>query len=139
MLLFLLVVLRIAGLVRQVEEQAAQLAALAQRDGLTGMPNRRAWEGELPSHARQSTSYTNSRLARRHCRVPPVPCRSMKIGSLRVTVWSMPIVCGIASVFQSRSKVLSSWIRLLPAGRWTERAPRRRAGLSRQHAGELRS
>jgi len=51
MLLFLLMVLRIAGLVRQVEEQAAQLAALARRDGLTGMPNRRAWEGELPSHA----------------------------------------------------------------------------------------
>jgi len=48
MLLFLLVVLRIVGLVRQVEEQAEQLAQLAQHDGLTGIPNRRAWDGELP-------------------------------------------------------------------------------------------
>src|SRR6266545_7486033 len=48
MLLFLLVVLRIVGLVRQVEEQAEQLAALARHDGLTGMPNRRTWDGELP-------------------------------------------------------------------------------------------
>jgi diguanylate cyclase (GGDEF)-like protein len=48
MLLFLLVVLRIAGLVRQVEEQAEQLAALARHDALTGMPNRRAWDAELP-------------------------------------------------------------------------------------------
>ena len=48
MLLFLLVVRRIVGLVRQVEDQAAQLAALASHDGLTGMPNRRTWEGELP-------------------------------------------------------------------------------------------
>jgi diguanylate cyclase (GGDEF)-like protein len=29
-------------------DQAAQLAALASHDGLTGMPNRRTWEGELP-------------------------------------------------------------------------------------------
>jgi hypothetical protein len=48
MLLFLLVVLRIVGLVRQVEDQAAQLAALARHDGLTGIPNRRAWDGEMP-------------------------------------------------------------------------------------------
>jgi diguanylate cyclase (GGDEF)-like protein len=48
MLLFLLVVLRIVGLVRQVEEQAEQLASLAQHDALTGIPNRRAWDGELP-------------------------------------------------------------------------------------------
>jgi diguanylate cyclase (GGDEF)-like protein len=48
MLLFLLVVLHIVGLVRQVEDQAAQLAALARHDGLTGMPNRRAWDSELP-------------------------------------------------------------------------------------------
>jgi diguanylate cyclase (GGDEF)-like protein len=47
MLLFLLVVLRIVGLVRQVEEQAEQLAALARHDGLTGMPNRRTWDSEL--------------------------------------------------------------------------------------------
>jgi diguanylate cyclase (GGDEF)-like protein len=48
MLLFLLVVLRIVGLVRQVEDQAEQLAALARDDGLTGIPNRRTWDGELP-------------------------------------------------------------------------------------------
>jgi diguanylate cyclase (GGDEF)-like protein len=48
MLLFLLVVLRIVGLVRQVEEQSEQLAALARHDGLTGIPNRRTWDGELP-------------------------------------------------------------------------------------------
>jgi diguanylate cyclase (GGDEF)-like protein len=46
--LFLLVVLRMAGLVAQVQDQAAQLAALAHNDGLTGIPNRRAWELELP-------------------------------------------------------------------------------------------
>jgi diguanylate cyclase (GGDEF)-like protein len=47
MLLFLLVLLRVVGLVRQVEDQAAQLAALARHDGLTGIPNRRTWDGEL--------------------------------------------------------------------------------------------
>jgi len=46
--LFLLVVLRMAGLVRRVEEQAVELAVLAQRDGLTGIPNRRTWDSELP-------------------------------------------------------------------------------------------
>ena len=46
--LFLLVVLRMAGLVAKVQDQAAQLAALAHNDGLTGIPNRRAWELELP-------------------------------------------------------------------------------------------
>jgi diguanylate cyclase (GGDEF)-like protein len=43
-----LVVLRMAGLVAQVQDQAAQLAALAHNDGLTGIPNRRADELELP-------------------------------------------------------------------------------------------
>jgi diguanylate cyclase (GGDEF)-like protein len=46
--LFLLVVLRMAGLVAQVQDQATQLAALANNDALTGIPNRRAWELELP-------------------------------------------------------------------------------------------
>jgi diguanylate cyclase (GGDEF)-like protein len=46
--LFLLVVLRMAGLVAQVQGQATQLAALAHNDALTGIPNRRAWELELP-------------------------------------------------------------------------------------------
>jgi diguanylate cyclase len=47
--LFLLVVLRMAGLVRQVEAQSAQLTDLARLDGLTGIPNRRAWDSELPA------------------------------------------------------------------------------------------
>jgi diguanylate cyclase (GGDEF)-like protein len=47
-MLFLLVVFRMAGLVRQVEEQATQLASLARRDGLTGVLNRRCWDDELP-------------------------------------------------------------------------------------------
>ncbi|NJC72343.1 GGDEF domain-containing protein, partial [Planosporangium thailandense] len=46
--LFLLVVARISGLVSRVQDQATQLAALAHNDGLTGVPNRRAWELELP-------------------------------------------------------------------------------------------
>jgi diguanylate cyclase (GGDEF)-like protein len=46
--LFLLVVLPMAGLVAKVQDQAAQLAALAHNDGLTGIPNRRAWDLELP-------------------------------------------------------------------------------------------
>jgi diguanylate cyclase (GGDEF)-like protein len=46
--LFLLVVARMAGLIRQVELQAAQLATLAQHDALTGAANRRAWDRTLP-------------------------------------------------------------------------------------------
>ncbi|NJC74333.1 GGDEF domain-containing protein, partial [Planosporangium thailandense] len=46
--LFLLVVARVSGLVSQVQDQSAQLSALAHHDGLTGVPNRRAWELELP-------------------------------------------------------------------------------------------
>lgn len=45
--LSLLVVVRIAVLVRVVEEQAVQLSALARSDGLTGAPNRRSWDHEL--------------------------------------------------------------------------------------------
>ena len=47
-MLFLLVVARISGLVSHVQDQANQLAALAHNDGLTGVPNRRAWDLELP-------------------------------------------------------------------------------------------
>jgi diguanylate cyclase (GGDEF)-like protein len=47
--LFLLVVTRMAQLVRQVERQAGQLRALAREDALTGLPNRRAWSDELPA------------------------------------------------------------------------------------------
>jgi diguanylate cyclase (GGDEF)-like protein len=45
--LFLLVLARMSGLVSQVQDQATQLAALAHADGLTGIPNRRAWDLEL--------------------------------------------------------------------------------------------
>jgi diguanylate cyclase (GGDEF)-like protein len=47
--LFLLVVTRMAQLLRQVERQALQLRELARVDELTGLPNRRAWTVELPS------------------------------------------------------------------------------------------
>jgi diguanylate cyclase (GGDEF)-like protein len=46
--LFLLVVARMAGLIRQVEQQAAQLERLAEHDPLTGAANRRAWDRTLP-------------------------------------------------------------------------------------------
>jgi diguanylate cyclase (GGDEF)-like protein len=45
-----LVLARIAGLVTQVQDQAAQLDALAHNDALTGVPNRRAWDLELARH-----------------------------------------------------------------------------------------
>ena len=47
--LFLLVVTRMAQLLRQVEGQAGQLRKLARVDELTGLPNRRAWSVELPA------------------------------------------------------------------------------------------
>jgi diguanylate cyclase (GGDEF)-like protein len=45
--LFLLVVTRMAQLVRHVEAQAAQLRDLATIDELTGLPNRRGWTAAL--------------------------------------------------------------------------------------------
>jgi len=45
--LFALVVLRMAGLMRQVEAQACELARIARTDALTGVPNRRAWDEQL--------------------------------------------------------------------------------------------
>jgi diguanylate cyclase (GGDEF)-like protein len=54
--LFLLVVTRMAQLLREVERQARQLGELSRRDDLTGLPNRRAWNDELPralEHARR--------------------------------------------------------------------------------------
>jgi diguanylate cyclase (GGDEF)-like protein len=42
-----LVVLRLWDLVKDLQLKAAQLAALADRDGLTGVANRRAWDQEL--------------------------------------------------------------------------------------------
>jgi diguanylate cyclase (GGDEF)-like protein len=46
-LLFLLVLARLLGLLRRVEEQAAAVALLATSDPLTGLPNRRYWETEI--------------------------------------------------------------------------------------------
>ncbi|MFI5891398.1 GGDEF domain-containing protein [Actinoplanes sp. NPDC051513] len=46
--LFLLVVLRMAQLVREIERRAAQVRDLARRDELTGLPNRRVWNEDLP-------------------------------------------------------------------------------------------
>jgi diguanylate cyclase (GGDEF)-like protein len=45
--LFVLVLLRVAGLLERVRSQAVQLAALARDDALTGLPNRRTWDFEL--------------------------------------------------------------------------------------------
>jgi diguanylate cyclase (GGDEF)-like protein len=46
--LFLLVVTRMAGLLRRVEAQSRQLRDLSRVDPLTSLPNRRAWATELP-------------------------------------------------------------------------------------------
>ncbi|GID28819.1 hypothetical protein Abr02nite_38020 [Paractinoplanes brasiliensis] len=45
--LFLLVLARMSGLIARIQDQAAQLRALAHNDALTGVPNRRAWDLEL--------------------------------------------------------------------------------------------
>ena len=42
-----LVLARMSGILRTVQVQAGQLAALARCDGLTGAPNRRTWDHEL--------------------------------------------------------------------------------------------
>lgn len=46
--LFLLVVVRMSQLVREVERQAERVRVLSRQDELTGLPNRRAWNEELP-------------------------------------------------------------------------------------------
>lgn len=46
--LFLLVVVRMAQLLKQVEQQSSRLRELTRIDELTGLPNRRAWSSELP-------------------------------------------------------------------------------------------
>lgn len=46
-LLFVLVVLRMAGLMSRVQQQSALLSAMAHLDGLTGVANRRAWDKQL--------------------------------------------------------------------------------------------
>ncbi|WP_249998523.1 GGDEF domain-containing protein [Actinoplanes sp. M2I2] len=45
--LFLLVLSRMSGLVDQVRQQSERLTLLAHSDGLTGVPNRRAWDLRL--------------------------------------------------------------------------------------------
>jgi diguanylate cyclase (GGDEF)-like protein len=57
--LFILVLARMEGLVRQVQRQAAELEKLAATDDLTGLANRRRWDDELPRALV---------LARRHAR-----------------------------------------------------------------------
>jgi diguanylate cyclase (GGDEF)-like protein len=44
---FLLVIARMAGLIKTVQDQADQLESIAYLDGLTSIPNRRAWDAEL--------------------------------------------------------------------------------------------
>jgi len=46
--LFLLVLFRMTGLVRQVQAQAAKLETLSDTDELTGAPNRRVWFRQIP-------------------------------------------------------------------------------------------
>jgi diguanylate cyclase (GGDEF)-like protein len=46
--LFLLVVTRMAQLIRQLDVQTERVRELAVTDELTGLPNRRAWNTELP-------------------------------------------------------------------------------------------
>ncbi len=48
-ILFLLVIARMVGLFRHVQDQARQLSALAGTDGLTGIANRRRWDDTLPA------------------------------------------------------------------------------------------
>jgi diguanylate cyclase (GGDEF)-like protein len=56
MALIMLVVTRMAQLLRQLEQQSAKVRQLSHTDDLTGLPNRRAWTVELPraiEHARR--------------------------------------------------------------------------------------
>jgi diguanylate cyclase (GGDEF)-like protein len=46
--LFLLVVVRMAQLLREIERHADRVRALSRQDELTQLPNRRAWNDELP-------------------------------------------------------------------------------------------
>ncbi|MBD3783929.1 MAG: GGDEF domain-containing protein, partial [Micrococcales bacterium] len=61
-LMSVLVLTRMGLLIRTVEVQAVQLAALARSDGLTGAPNRRTWDHEL-GRAVQQAEETGEPLA----------------------------------------------------------------------------
>ena len=52
--LFLLVVTRLAGLVRHIDAQSRQLRELARTDTLTGLSNRRDWTAHLPLATEQA-------------------------------------------------------------------------------------
>jgi len=52
--LILLVVTRMAQLLRQLEQQSAKVRQLSQTDDLTGLANRRAWSVELPRAIEQA-------------------------------------------------------------------------------------
>jgi diguanylate cyclase (GGDEF)-like protein len=52
--LFLLVVTRLAGLIRHIDAQSRQLRELARTDTLTGLSNRRDWTTHLPLAAEQA-------------------------------------------------------------------------------------
>jgi diguanylate cyclase len=52
--MFLLVVARMAQLLRQADEHSQQVRELSRRDELTGLKNRRAWTDELPRALEQA-------------------------------------------------------------------------------------
>jgi len=52
--LFLLVVTRLAGLIRHIDAQSRQLRELARTDTLTGLSNRRDWTAHLPLATEQA-------------------------------------------------------------------------------------
>jgi diguanylate cyclase (GGDEF)-like protein len=60
--LFVLVLLRMNDLMARVQEQAAQLSAMAHLDGLTGIGNRRAWDAGIED-AMRTCARTGAPLA----------------------------------------------------------------------------
>lgn len=54
-ILFLLVAVRMAGLVRRIESQAERLTLLARQDALTGLANRRQWDERLAEAVTEQT------------------------------------------------------------------------------------
>lgn len=61
-LLFVLVVLRMAGLLRRLQEQSARLEAITRTDFLTGLPNRRSADAQL-ERAQDWALATDSQLS----------------------------------------------------------------------------